>query len=132
MRQAALAALGLTAVLALPASAAGTSGPFAGQVRQDQTATHAYDNNPSGRPCVDLLATYTVTLHYVPSSDVLTLSAVTQTATGANGTASLTVRQGVCARFTVAVTGTAVADAATYAVTVTGDLLGPIGPVAAG
>lgn len=57
---------------------------------------------------------------------------MTQTATGANGTASLTVRQGVCARFTVAVTGTAVADTATYAVTVTRDLLGPIGPVTAG
>jgi hypothetical protein len=126
MRATALAGLGLVGLLALPAAAAGTAGPFAGQVKQGQTRTHLYDNNPSNNACLDIVATYRVTLHYVPSSDVLTLSAVTKTATGSNGTASLTVVQGVCASFTVGVTGTSVAGTATYAVTVTRELLGPI------
>ncbi len=126
MRTPALAALALTGLLALPAAAAGTAGPFAGQVRQGGTNTHQYDNNPSGNPCVDIVATYRVSLAYVPATATLTLAAGGATATGANGAASLTLVQGICAAFPVTVTGTSVGGTATYAVTVTREVVGPI------
>ncbi len=128
MRKAVAASLGLVAALTLPAAAStgggiGSVGPYVGQVAQGQTQSHLYDNNPSNNPCLALAATYTITLHYVPGTDVLSLSAVTQTATGSNGVATLNVTQGVCARFSIGVTGTSVADTATYAVTVTRQIL---------
>jgi hypothetical protein len=127
MRMPALAAAGLVAALALPASgAAGSSGPFVGTLTQGQTVRHDYDNNPTGTPCVDIIARYTVSLTYAPTSDSLTLAAVGKSATGRNGTASINVVQGVCAAFPITVTGTSVAGSAAYTVTVTRDLLGPI------
>jgi hypothetical protein len=124
-----LAALALACALAVPAGAStgvGSTGPFVGRLGQGQTQSYVYDNNPSGQPCLALAATYTITLHYLPGTDVLSLSAVTKTATGAGGLATLSVTQGICARFTIGVTGTSVADTATYAVTVTRQVLGPI------
>lgn len=124
MRASVLAGLGLTAVLALPAAAAGSTGPFLGQVVQGQTQSHLYNNNPSNDPCLQITATYTVTLRYVPSGDVLTLAAGTKTATGSNGAASLTFTRGYCTSFSISVTGTSVADAARYVVVVTRQPLG--------
>jgi hypothetical protein len=126
MRKRVLAGLGLAAVLAVPAAAADGTGPYTGTVSQGQTASHVYDNNPSNNPCLAITASYTITLHYVPGSDTLTLSAVTQTATGSNGVATLTVTQGICARFSIGVTGTSVASSARYVVTVTRQLLPPL------
>jgi hypothetical protein len=126
MRTSVLGALGLVAALALPASAAGSAGPFAGQVVQGQTKTHVYDNNPSNNPCLALAARYTVTLTYLPGSDTLTLGVPNKTVTGQNGTASTTITRGICTEFPVTVTGTSVAGTATYAVVVTREVLNPI------
>lgn len=125
MRKTVLAAA-LTAALAAPALAAGTPGPFAGQVAQGQTSTHVFDNNPSGQDCIQLAADYTVSLRYAPSSDVLTLQAAEYTAVGSNGSATLHFTKGVCARFPVQVTGTSVSGTATYVVTVTRQVLPPL------
>ena len=124
MRKTVLAAAGLTAVLAAPALAAETSGPFAGQVRQGQTRTHTFNNNPSNNPCLQITATYRVTLAYAPTTDVLTLDAGGKTASGSGSSVSFV--SGVCTRFPIQVTGTSVADTATYVVTVTRDLLPPV------
>lgn len=126
MRTSALGALGLVAVLALPASAAGSPGPFAGQVVQGQTRTHGYDNHPGSDPCLALAARYTVTLTYLPGSDTLTLGIPTKTVPGQNGTATATITRGICTEFPVTVTGTSVAGTATYAVVVTREILDPI------
>jgi hypothetical protein len=126
MRKTVLAGLGLTAVLAAPAVAAGSAGPFVGSVAQGQTATHVYDNNASHQACLQVAATYSITLTYTPSSDVLTLGAGGKTATGHGGSASLSVLSGICAHIPITVTGTSVASSATYAVTVTRQVLGPI------
>jgi hypothetical protein len=129
MRQSVLAGLGLVAALAAPAAAAPpqpSTGPFVGRVGQGQTATHVYDNNPSNQPCIALAATYTVSLAHVPATDTLTLSVGTVTATSTGGGTALNVTFGVCTRFEIDVTGTSVADSATYAVTVTRQLLPPL------
>ena len=126
MRQAVLS-LALVAVAATPAAAAqGTPGPFAGRVAQGHTNTHHFDNNPTNNACVDIVATYRVTLAYAPPGDTLTLTAAGYTATGSGGGASVVFQHGICTEFDVTVTGTAVASTATYAVAVTRDLLGPI------
>jgi len=129
MRNAVVAGLGLVAALTLPAAASQPvpeTGPYAGQVTQGQTHTHRYDNNPSNNPCLALAANYTITLHGVPSGDVLSLSVLDESVTTSNGVAAVTITQGVCARFSIGVTGTSVADTATYAVTVTRQFLPPI------
>jgi hypothetical protein len=119
MRTTAISSLGLVAVLALAAAAAGTAGPFVGRISQGQTNTHRYDNNPSNNACIALATTYTVTLTYAPSTDVLTLSAFGKTAVGAAGTASVSGESGWCTEFDVTVGGALVGSAATYVVTVT-------------
>lgn len=125
MRKSVLSALGLVSAFALvpvlagPAGAAGTTGPFTGVVRQGDTRTHTYDNNPSNSHCIQLATDYTVTLTYAPASDVLTLSALGKTVTGTGGVATLTGTSGWCTRFTITVTGTSVASTAPYTVTVT-------------
>lgn len=126
MRTSAVAALGLVSVLALPASAApaGGPGPFAGQVAQGETDTHVFRAGSS--PCIQLAVRYAVSLSYLPTSDTLTLSVGTQSVTGSNGTATATVWGSPCSQFTIGVTGTSVADTATYAVTVTRSVLPPL------
>ena len=126
MRKTVLAAAALTAAFAAPALAAETPGPFAGQVRQGQTSTNVFNNNVGGQDCIQLAADYTVSLRYAPAGDVLTLQAAEYTAVGSNGSATLHFTKGVCARFPVKVTGTSVADTATYVVTVTRDVLPPL------
>jgi len=127
MRTTALAGLGLAAVLAAPAAAAGTTGPFAGQVSQGQTRTHLYDNNPSNGACLQLAATYTISLSHVPAGDTLTLTVDgIRSVTTSGGGASLNVTKGVCATFSLAVTGTSVADSATYVLSVTRQILPPV------
>lgn len=120
LRSTALAA-GLAAVLAAPALAA--TGPYAGTVRQGETDTHDFDNNPKNVNCIQLAQPYRVTLTYVPASDTLTLTAAEYTATGSNGRAEVAFEKGVCAAFDISVTGTAVADEATYALTVRAGVL---------
>jgi hypothetical protein len=119
MRKSVLAASALTAVLALPAAAAGTTGPFAGQVSQGRSNVHLFDNNPSNNACIQLATSYTISLTYAPASDVLTVSALGKTATGSGGSATLSVQSGWCTEFPITVTGTSVASSATYVLTVT-------------
>jgi hypothetical protein len=115
----AAAASGLVVLLAAPASAAqGSSGPFSGVIRQNQTKTHRYDNNPLGMACPQVMTTYTVTLTYTPPTDTLTLSVGSLSATGSNGTASLSFEGSYCTAFDIKVTGTSVGTAAQYTVNV--------------
>ena len=115
-----LAAAGIVAVLAAPAPAAqGSSGPFSGTVRQNQTKTHAYDNNPLNQSCPAVMTSYTVSLSYTPTSDTLTLAVGSLSTTGSNGTATLSFESSYCTSFDIAVTGTSVASVAHYTVTVT-------------
>lgn len=117
---------GLAAVAALAAPATAASPVFAGTVVQGETDTHTYDNNPSNNPCLAITADYTISLRGVPAGDTLTLTVLNQSRTTTGGGTSITVTQGVCARFDVSVTGTSVADSATYVVTVTRQLLPPL------
>ena len=123
MRVTTLAALGAAALLAVPADAAplGSPGPFAGQVRQGQTKIHTYDNDPLDQPCPQIVTYYRVALSFVPASDTLTLRAGAFAVTASGGGAAVTVSGSPCTEFDIAVTGTAVADTATYVVTVTKD-----------
>lgn len=115
-----LAAAGAVVVLASPASAAqGSAGPFSGTIRQNQTKTHQYDNNPLNMACIQVMATYTVTLNYTPTTDVLTLTAGGTSVTGSNGTATLSLERSYCTAFDIKVSGTSVDSAAQYTVTVT-------------
>jgi hypothetical protein len=118
LRTTMLSAAGLAAVLAAPAVAAGTPGPFVGTVAQGQTKTHLYDNNPTKSDCIQLAVPYTVSVTYAPSSDTLTLSVGSLTATGSNGSARLSFVGSTCTSFAVSVTGTSVARTAAYVVTV--------------
>src|SRR5688572_18701220 len=70
------------ALLLLPLATAdpGSAGPFTGTIREHQMAHHHYDNNPENLICIQVIATYTVTLTYTPATDVLTLSAGGETA----------------------------------------------------
>ena len=124
-----LTAAAACAALAVPAQAAPpapSTGPFVGSVAQGETDTFTYDNNPANQPCLALAADYIVTLHGVPASDTLTLNVATRAVSTTGGTASVTITQGVCARFSIGVTGTSVAGTAHYAVTVTRSLLPPL------
>lgn len=112
-----LLALAFAALLAPLASA--STGPFQGHVRQGQTDVHTFDNNPQNLPCPQVMTTYTVTLTYTPTSDVLTLTVGSLSATGSNGFAQLTFERNVCTSFDILVTGTSVARRAAYEVTVT-------------
>ncbi len=103
-------------VLAGPLPSGGT-GPYAGTVTQGEASSHHYDNNPSGSPCIMLATTYSVSLEYAPVGDSLTLTVGTYSHSGPG---AITFQAGVCAAFTITVTGTEVADTAGYAVTVTG------------
>lgn len=116
MRKTALSALGLVAVLSVPAVAVGTPGPFAGVVRAGQTKSHVYDNNPADFNCIHLAVPYTVTLTYAPPTDTLTLSAGGVTATGANGRASVSFWSGTCTSFSITVSGDSVLHTAGYVV----------------
>ena len=119
-----LAAAGAVALLTSPAIAAkpqpqpGSTGPFSGTVKQNQTATHRYDNNPLNQACIQVMSTYTVTLTYAPTTDVLTLTAGGTSVTGSNGTATLSLERSYCTAFDIKVTGTSVASTAQYTVTV--------------
>ena len=114
-----LAAAGIVAVLATSAPAAqGGTGPFSGTVRQNQTKTHHYDNNPQNLPCQQVMTTYTVSLSYTPTSDTLTLSVGSLSSTGSNGSATLSFERSYCTSFDIQVTGTSVASVAQYTVTV--------------
>jgi len=122
MVKTALATAGVVALLGAPApayAAQGSSGPFSGVVRQNQVRTHRFDNNPLGLACPQVMTSYTVSLAYTPTTDALTLSVGSLSATGGNGTASLTVEGGYCTSFDIKVTGTSVDTAAQYTVTVT-------------
>ena len=116
MRKTALSALGLVAVLSVPAVAVGTPGPFAGVVRTGETKSHIYDNNPANLDCIQLAVPYTATLTYAPPTDTLTLSAGGVTATGSNGRASVSFWSGSCTSFGIAVTGDSVLHTAGYVV----------------
>ena len=116
MRRAVLAAAGLSVLLVSPASA--STGPFTGTVRENQTRTHSYDNNPQNLACIQVMATYTVTLTYTPTTDVLSLTAGGVTATGSNGVAVLSFERSWCTAFQIRVTGTSVERTAAYTVTV--------------
>ena len=108
----------LLVLLALVPLAAAQTGPFTGTVRENQTRIHHYDNNPENNLCPQVITTYTVTLTYTPTTDVLTLTAGGQTVTGSNGTAVLTFEGNYCTAFAIRVTGTSVESVATYTVNV--------------
>lgn len=120
MRKTALAAAGIAVLLSTPASAAqGSSGPFSGVIRQNQVRTHHFDNNPLGLHCQQVMTTYTVSLAHTPTTDVLTLSVGSLSATGSNGTATLTLDRSYCTAFDIKVSGTSVDTVSQYTVTVT-------------
>lgn len=120
MIKTALATAGVLALLSGPAYAAqGSSGPFSGVVRQNQARTHRYDNNPLGLACPQVMTSYTVSLAYTPTTDVLTLSVGSLSATGSGGQASLSFEGSYCTAFDIRVTGTSVDTVAQYTVTVT-------------
>lgn len=122
MRTPALTALALVGILAAPAAAAGTPGPFAGVVTQGQTANHAFDNNPAKQDCIQLMVGYTIRLTYSPPVDTLALTVDGRTATGANGMATLNAYKSWCTSFGISVTGTKVTGPfASYTVVVTRD-----------
>lgn len=120
-----LLALVLASLALLAPAAHAATGPYVGALRQDETDAHHYDNNPTKAPCLEMITTYTVTLAYAPTTDVLTLGVAGKTASG-NG-ATITFQAGVCAAFTLTVTGTHVATLAAYEVTVTSGALGALG-----
>lgn len=111
--------LGLLAIA--PFALAGT-GPFSGTVVQGETDHHAYDNNPSGDPCIDVMAVYTVELFYTPATAVLTLTAGGRSDVGSNGYASVVLDASYCTSFGIRVAGTSVSGTAAYTVTVTRDV----------
>lgn len=120
MSRRAVTVLALAALATTPAYAAqGTAGPFPGVVRDGETRTHVFDNDPLGSGCPHVMTTYTVSLAYAPGSDVLTLAVGTAGVTGSAGQASLSLAASWCTRFSVHVTGTDVRAAAGYVVTVT-------------
>jgi hypothetical protein len=126
MRKTTLSALGLVGVLAVPAAAAGTPGPFAGAVLQGGTQTHQYNNNPTGAICPRAPFAniyYTATLRYEPASDVLDLTFGTASASGHDGVAYATVVGDYCAAFPITVHGTSVTAVAAYTVSVTASRL---------
>lgn len=98
--------------------AVANEGPFSGTVRQNQTRTHMYDNNPGGDPCPQVIVWYTVTLTWTPTTDTLTLSAGGQTVTATGGTASVSFEASYCTSFQIQVTGTQVANRASYTATI--------------
>lgn len=117
-----LATAGAVALLASPASAAqqqGSAGPFSGSVRDNRTQTHRYNNNPENLACIQVMASYTITLNYTPVTDTLTLTAGGTSVTGSNGVATLSLERSYCTAFDIKVTGTSVASVAQYTVTVT-------------
>ena len=123
-----VAGAGLVAALAAPVVAAppaASTGPFVGTVVQGETDSFTYDSNPSNNPCLQIAANYTVALHAVPG-DTLTLTVGTQSVTTSTGAAAVNLTSGVCARFGLSVTGTAVSGTAHYVVTVTRQLLAPL------
>lgn len=117
----------LLALVALAPATTAASGPFRGSVREGETDVHAFDNHPKSGSCIQITTTYTVTLVYAPGSDALTLDAGGKTDVGSGGSARVSFESGVCTAFSVRVTGTSVADEASYAVFVTSSMLGSIG-----
>lgn len=111
-------AAALFAIMVAPAALAAGTGPFTGSVRQGETDRHRYDNNQGGNPCPQVQVFYTVTLEYTPTTDTLTLEANGYTAVGSGGTAVVSFEAPYCTSFTIKVTGTQVADSASYTVTV--------------
>ncbi len=112
--------LSLVAALAVPAAAAGSTGPYAGHVAEGQTQTHTYDNNPGGYDCIQLAVPYEVTVVWAGPATV-TLAASGASTTESDGAATLVVTRGWCTSFDVGVT--AVAGDATYVLTVNRQLL---------
>lgn len=128
--------LGLAIVLvAVPATVAADepparTGPYVGTVGQDETRTHAYDNNPTDGPCAEIVVDYTVYLAHQPATDTLGLSIAEdeELATQSeDGRAVLTFQRGYCAAFTLEVTGLDVEEASVYEATV---CRGPLAPLA--
>lgn len=113
-----IVACALAVLVLAPAALAAGTGPFTGTVRQGQTDRHRYDNNPGGGLCPQVQVFYTVTLTYTPTTDVLTLRAGGQTATGSNGVATIGFEAPYCTAFAIEVVGTQVATSASYTVTV--------------
>ncbi len=97
----------------------GSSGPFAGTVKQGETDTYTYNNNPLNNPCIQVMTTYTVTLTHTPATDDLTLTVKGQSsATGGDGFTAITVDGSWCTSFGISVTGTDVALVSAYEVSV--------------
>ncbi len=119
-------------LLALPATfaAAGTPGPFVGVVAEGDTTAHAYDNNPTGSPCPQVMATYTVTLSAQPATDTLVLSVGDRESSTNAGVTGFSFADTWCTSFTIKVTGADVEALAAYEVTVTRTTTGAGGPPA--
>lgn len=116
--------LALAATLApLAASTPPSEGPYVGQVAQGETDVFVYDNTPVDGICPDSFApvAYTVALAYAPAPDTLTLEVLGRSTAveGRNGAAAVTFEGNGCETFLLAVTGTRVAAAATYTLSVT-------------
>ena len=116
----------LLAVLA-PVASAVSAPVYAGTIHQGESKTFTYDNRPpKGFDCVAQAQWYSVSLSYVPDTDVLTLSIPNVGSASGNG-ATLYFQSGICATFSFTVTGTSVADTAAYKVQVlSGRLAEPV------
>lgn len=120
-------ALALLAALAPVASAALAAPVYADSLRQGETRAYVYDNSPpKGVTCVEQATWYSVSLDYAPGSDVLTLT-VPGVGSASGSGAIVSFQGGVCTRFGFTVSGTSVADSATFVVKVeSGRLAEPV------
>ncbi len=119
----------LAVLLAVPATlAAGTPGPFFGVVADGETNAHEFDNNPTGSPCAQVMATYTVTLSAQPPTNTLVLSVGDRQSSTTAGVTAVSFADSWCTSFTITVTGADVEAFAAYEVTVTRTLPGSDGP----
>jgi hypothetical protein len=113
------AAAAAVAILASPAGAVtGTPGPFAGAVRQGDSRTYRFSDVPPDGRCPNPMTWHLVSLAYQPTTDRLTLTAAGVTATGGGGGAQVAIYGNWCTSFDVTVTGTSVATAAVFTVSV--------------
>jgi hypothetical protein len=114
------AAAAAVAILASPAGAAppATRGPFVGAVRQGDTRTYRFSDVPPGGLCPNPMTWHLVSLSNQPTTDRLTLTAAGVSATGAGGGAQVAIYGNWCTSFDISVTGTSVATAAVFTISV--------------
>lgn len=96
-----MTALPVTAGVQTPG---GLVGPYAGIIKDGETQSFVYNNNPAGFDCIQIVQPYRVVLRAVDEG-TLRLSVGTYTTTSSDGSAELWFQRGVCTRFVIGVEG---------------------------